>query len=105
MPDQIRTEEELRQAEKNCTTLMMGASYCGECGPCVMAATIRALWADLADAEETAVLQSKAILDGEAERDRMKAVYDAAVAWRVIDNAETRGTLLAAVDAAKGKKW
>ena len=76
--DLIHTEGELRQAEKNCTTLMMGASYCGECGPCVMAATIRALWVDLADAEEMAVLQSKAILDGEAERDRMKAVYDAA---------------------------
>ena len=64
------------------------------------------LRADLADADNTAVLQSKAILDGEAERDRMKAVYDAAVAWRELErwySAHTRGTLLAAVTAAEGK--
>ena len=30
-------------------------------------------------------------------------VYDAAVAWRELDSAQTRGTLLAAVTDAKGK--
>ena len=94
MANVIRTEEEL---------VRVLALYHPDANQDRMAATIRALWVDLADAEETAVLQSKAILDGEAERDRMKAVYNAAVAWRELDSAHTRGTLLAAVTAAEKK--
>ena len=32
-----------------------------------------------------------------------KPIVDAAVKWRVLDNAETRGALIAAIDAAEGK--
>ena len=96
MDNTIRTEAELQRRHGV-------GQHADSCDGCLMADTIRSLWADLADADNTAVLQSKAILDGEAERDRMKAVYDAAVAWRELDSAHTRGTLLAAVTAVEGK--
>ena len=96
MANVIRTEAELQRRHGV-------GQHADSCDGCLMADTIRSLWADLADADNTAVLQSKAILDGEAERDRMKAVYDAAVKWRELDSAHTRGTLLAAVTAVEGK--
>ena len=40
------------------------------------------------------------------EVDRLRPVYDAAVEWRVLErwySAHTRGALIRAIDAAKGK--
>ena len=99
MADPIRTEDELRQAVADSRSMSYDlVAFASD----QLEATIRALWADLADADETAVLQSKAILDGEAERDRMKAVYDAAVKWRK-GSVGSLKVLNDAVDAAEGK--
>ena len=51
---------------------------------------------------ELAVLREQN-LEMNAELVRIRPVYDAAVAWRELDSAHTRGTLLAAVTAAEGK--
>ena len=87
MVDLIRTEAELQRRHGV-------GQHADSCDGCRMAATIRSLWVERDALQE--MLQ-----EWDTDIGRIQPVYDAAVAWRELDSAHTRGTLLAAVTAAE----